>query len=174
MTSRGIPLELEGGQGDRRRRVPADRLGDDAHAGELLSDHRTVAALGDTATSSAASPSSGCPTIRSDGALEQRLVAEEGQERLRRLRPAERPQPRPATARHDHRVHGHPACIAGNPIGAEAARGSRSVSAAREAAGGRTSRSGRGHLEARLGGERLGLVGALPRAGPGPSRPKWP
>ena len=41
-----------------------------------------------------------------DGALEERLVTEEREERLRALGRAERQQPRAGAAGHDHRVHG--------------------------------------------------------------------
>ena len=113
-----VALETERGKGDRRRRVAPERLGDHVHARQLLADHRPVPPLGDDRDVLGPKIQLRVTDDPLGRELEQGSIAEEGQEGLGGLGSAEGPQPGPAAAGHDHRVHGRSACIAGNPIGA--------------------------------------------------------
>ena len=89
-------------EGDRRGRVPTVRLDDQPDVRDLIADELAVAPIRDAEDVVLADE-------RRDpahGPLEEGLVAEERQEGLRALRPAERPEPGPASAGQDHDVHG--------------------------------------------------------------------
>ncbi len=91
-------------EGDRSGGVLSGRLDDQPNVGGLVPDELTVPTIGHAVdvvvTDERRDPA--------HGPLEERLVGEEREEGLGALRPAERPEPGPATAGEDHDIHGRP------------------------------------------------------------------
>ena len=95
----GRPVEGRRREGDRGGRVATHRLEQQGGVGHLVADDPLVAAVGDDrdVVGQAAQP----PL----GGLEQGFVAEQREEGLRALGPAQRMESGPATAGHDDGVH---------------------------------------------------------------------
>ena len=95
----GWPVERGRGEGDRRGRVATHRLQEELRVGHQVTDDPLVPTVGDDrdVVGQAAQP----PL----GRLEQGLVAEQRQEGLRALGPAQWVESGPATAGHDDGVH---------------------------------------------------------------------
>ena len=99
MTSAGSRSNLRVGKRDRGGGVPADGLGDDADAGELLADHGAVAALGDDGDVVRSEPELGVADDPVHRSLEQRRSPSSGRKGFGvsgRLRGHRRVPPPPA------------------------------------------------------------------------------
>ncbi len=98
-------IDDERGERDGRGRIAPGRLCDRLDAGQLFANKRDVVAIGDDVDIACADAQLRSADNPIERHLEERPIAEQGQEGLGSLGRGQRPEAGPAAARQDHDVH---------------------------------------------------------------------